>query len=71
MSIETLDDIVEEILDRFGIYGACGEQCTDIAPCRCCASVALKFRIRAAVEIEEMLSARQDKLIAGLQTANT
>jgi hypothetical protein len=64
MSIETLDDIVEKILDQLGIYGACGEQCTDAAPCRCCASVALKSRIAAAVEIEKTLSARQEIKVA-------
>lgn len=63
MSIETLDDVIEELLDRLGIYGACGDMCTDRNPCRCCSEVALKERIMAAVEVEHLLNARQQAIV--------
>ena len=60
MAIETIDDIVDELLDLLGVYGACGNHCTDEHPCRCCSQVSLRARIISAVEIEQMLSARQN-----------
>jgi len=59
MAIETIDDLVDNMLDRLGIFGACGAHCTDEHPCRCCSQVSLRARIISAVEIEQMLSARQ------------
>jgi hypothetical protein len=70
MAIETLDDVIEEILDVAGIYGAHtfepGEEGAegDTHPgceaslkkmCRVCASSALNERIRAAIEVERKL----------------
>lgn len=63
MPIETVDDIVEEIMDRIGTYGACDDSqddestqtCTDEHPCRCCAAAELRVRLDAAYEIEGKL----------------
>jgi hypothetical protein len=57
MSLETLDDIVEELADGLGIYGACphgmqGALCT----CRSCYTAALASRIREAVHLEDGLA---------------
>ncbi len=67
MPIETIDDIIEEIADRRGIYGAHGDEsdddtpsrtvtCTATKPCRVCWTCGLHDRIVAAVEIERQLS---------------
>lgn len=57
MALETLDDIVEDVLNQIGVYG-CG--CFDgerdcNGTCRSCQADALKQRIRAAVELERAL----------------
>jgi hypothetical protein len=55
--IETLDDIVEEVANGLGIYGACppdSEECA-LCRCRCCYTAALTARIRAAVRVEDAL----------------
>jgi len=52
MSIETLDDIIDQTLNRMGVYGAHSNSCTKESPCRCCARADLKSRILTAVEIE-------------------
>ena len=54
MPIETLDDIISEIADLAGIYGAHGEGDT-CAPCRACFESQIKSRILAAVAVEEKL----------------
>jgi hypothetical protein len=60
--IETLDDIIEEIADRKGVYGACphhddGDCAADKPGCRCCWTANLRARIDAAVEVERKLNA--------------
>ena len=60
--IETLDDIITEIADRCGVYGAHGNrddgECEgprgeiSLTPCRMCFEEILKTRILNAVEIE-------------------
>lgn len=62
MAIETLDDIVEELMSKLGIYGACNQEgsgektsCTNENPCRCCASSGLTRRIREAVRVDSMM----------------
>lgn len=65
MAIETLDDVIEEICDALGIYGACDEECdlhdgpysaaVLIQMCRSHASANLNTRIREAVAVEEKL----------------
>jgi hypothetical protein len=59
VAIETVDDIVEEIMDRLGIYGAHDHEAEETCknkPCRCCASGALRHRLDAAYKIERKLS---------------
>lgn len=57
MPIETLDDIITEISDLAGIYGAHGErdECEPPVPCRMCFEEQMKSRILAAVAIEQKL----------------
>lgn len=56
MAIETLDDIVEELMDGLAVYGACGEKCSDDRHvCRCVKASELAIRIRSAVEVERAL----------------
>lgn len=58
MSIETLDDIVEELADGLGIYGAHGEEHPDgQCECRMCFSMGLNRRIREAVQSEQAIGA--------------
>lgn len=65
MPIETLNDIVEEMANRLGVYGTCvandehGHQVRECLPgetCRICFEIGLKSRIHAAVEIERKLA---------------
>lgn len=59
MSIETLDDIVEELADKFGIYGAGPEDYhTKDCKCRNCFCTWLKERIKKAAEVERLLKER-------------
>jgi hypothetical protein len=53
--IETLDDIIEGLADRVGIYGACDEPCSTNKPCRICWTSNLRDRILTAIEIERQL----------------
>lgn len=46
---ETLDDLVEALLDRIGKCGSCSDKCTEQNRCRCRAAVALRRRIIDAV----------------------
>ncbi len=68
MPIETLDDIIEEIADRRGVYGSHGDEsddetpssqitCTSTKPCRVCFVCGLHDRILAAVDVERKLAA--------------
>lgn len=62
MAIETVEDIVEEIADRLGIYGACKAQegeCPDDCTCRPNFTGGLLERIRRAVEVEQKLKAKE------------
>jgi hypothetical protein len=56
MPIETLDDIITEIADLAGIYGAHGTredgECEPPVPCRMCFEEQMKSRILEAVAIE-------------------
>ncbi len=65
MPIETLDDIIEEIADVRGIYGAHGDEleepphhvtCTATKPCRVCWTSGLRDRIVLALDNERKLS---------------
>ena len=56
MSIETVDDIVEQLADECGVYGAHQELHPDgQCECRCCWTSNLKSRLTAAFEVERKL----------------
>lgn len=55
MAIETVEDIIEEILDTIGVYGSCHDQCFGQTSCRVCAYSDLNSRLRAAFAIEYKL----------------
>ena len=65
--IETLDDIVEHLADRIGIYGAHRDRAEDCKPqssyagttCRSCWASHMKNRIMDAVEVERKISRRE------------
>lgn len=61
MNIETIDDIIEDIANKLGVYGACKstdpEGCDNEDPC-CCRvgfTMVLKDRIYVAIENETKL----------------
>jgi len=54
--IETLDDIVEHLADRVGIYGIHTAFCDENDICRSCWVSHLKERIKNAMEIERKLA---------------
>lgn len=58
MPIETLDDIIESIADKLGVYG-CGQDTDHPSDCDCriCFVVDIELRILTAVEIEQRLGA--------------
>lgn len=58
MAIETMEDILTELADKLGIYGAHGddEESTSMYHCRVCFEVGLANRIREARSIEAMLN---------------
>ena len=56
MAIETLDDILTELADKLGVYGAHGDNENECRPqCRMCFESDLRLRILAAIEIEKKL----------------
>lgn len=60
MPIETLDDIIEQLADEIGVYGAHDEDDEDachIKPCRMCWTSSLHDHLIAAFKIEEQLRA--------------
>lgn len=67
MAIETVEDIVEELMNKMGIYGACDDDledneaptCPAEKPCRVCASSDLRSRLDAAYQIEKILRSVQ------------
>jgi predicted secreted protein len=50
--IEEVEDVFDDLLNRLGIYGACGENCTKENPCRSHAEAYWRERIMAAIEVE-------------------
>lgn len=55
--IETLEDIVEEVANNVGVYGAHAELAPDgQCECRVCFTMDLMARIRAAAEVEAKLA---------------
>ena len=61
MNIETIDDIIDDIADRLGVYGACksddpdGCDNDDLCCCRVGFSMVMKERIYKAIKMEEIL----------------
>ena len=57
MSIETLDDIIEELADGLGIYGCGGEDDDhkDDCDCRVCFEIGMRDRIIKAVKVEKII----------------
>jgi len=54
--IETVDDIVEQVADWIGAYGAHDpERCTLKKQCRMCFVESFRDRIVAAVQVEQKL----------------
>lgn len=71
MALETLNDVLEDILNRIGVYGCCpadantshveyplGEAC---GKCRVCMRDELNTRIRRAIETEQALERGRSK----------
>lgn len=59
MAIETLSDIVDEILDKLGIYGAHDHSLDEnngTCNCRCCVFSELISRIRVAIDVGRRLN---------------
>lgn len=56
MAIETVDDIVEELMNLLGVFGACDEDHECKRTCRCCATSHLRSRLDEAYKVEEILS---------------
>jgi len=54
--IEQLDDIIEGLANKLGVYGAHHDGCKFDKPCRVCWTSNLRERIINAVEIERKLS---------------
>lgn len=67
MAIETLDDVLNELADKLGVYGCCknyldGEgnetgECNEKDPCCCRIGFMIEYenRIKEAVRIEKQL----------------
>ena len=68
MPIETLDDVLEDLANKAGVYGACpsrekyGEiEPVDDCPCRVCFLAGLRERVIRAVEIETIVAKYQTR----------
>lgn len=55
MPIETIDDIIDELMDRMGIFGAHPDGVGDGCMCRCCQASSLRDRLFAAFEVHRRL----------------
>ena len=60
MAIETLEDIVENMADALGFYGA-HEDDQEKRDCRVCFTTKLTSRIREAIRIERLISLGKTK----------
>lgn len=68
MAIEVLDDIVEEMADKIGVYGAHGTEDVPEATmyhCRVCFTIGLRQRIEAAANIESLMRRVQIRPLNG------
>lgn len=58
MAIEVMDDLIEELANRIGVYGAHGDEDTpnaDMYHCRVCFQIGLRKRIEAVANIEALM----------------
>ena len=57
MPVETLEDVIEDLADKFGVYG-CGPENDHPEDCRCriCFGIYWKDRILRAVEVDRKLA---------------
>lgn len=55
--VETIDDVVSDIANQIGIYGACSDDEQDdcSGTCRSCFEVQLRERILEAICVEKLL----------------
>ena len=53
--IETLDDIIEELADKLGVYGAHNDQCSDKHRCRVCWTSDMRYRLQQGMINQEKL----------------
>jgi len=56
MPIETLEDIIEELANSVGVYGAHDDERCAVSTCRVCWTSGIEQRIREAFDIEQKLS---------------
>ena len=59
MQIETIEDIVEDLADKFGIYGSHPLFGEDKCLCRVCWVTSFRARLDRAWEIEQRLNYRE------------
>lgn len=53
--VETVEDIIEDFADKFGIYGAHDERCKEKRPCRNCWTLDMHERLVKALDNERLL----------------
>lgn len=58
MAIETVEDIIEDLADKLGVYGAHEEEGKEHEdrPCRVCFTSGLKTRLSLAFDLEAKIS---------------
>lgn len=57
--VETVEDIVEELADKLGIYGAHSDICTEKRPCRVCWVPTMHQRLIDALRNEDLLTEKR------------
>ena len=57
--VETIEDIVEELADKLGIYGAHDDVCTEKRLCRVCWVLIMHQRLIDALKNEELLTRKR------------
>lgn len=55
MPIETIDDIIEGLADKLGVYGAHDDECTAKKPCRVCWTSDFRDHLMGAFQVERIL----------------
>ena len=62
--VETLDDIVEDLADRLGVWNAHDDECTEGRSCRVCWVSHMHARLMAAAQNELLLNLRATAALA-------